>query len=232
MIPDPKKREPPKLWKLRPQVVSEIEAFLDWGESDFGLSSNFTPLLNRAMSGGGGSAGRNHADDTMCSRLRLKFELDKKGNFVDSSVAIQRAVRAAFMALTEPFLTVLVARHKYHPWPPELTRAFGDVAGVVLLTSEAALGYAAAPRGPKRPPTLQEWLLEIAKAYDETAVEPVRDGAEKLVFEAHLAYSALREPAAGTRGCGAFRARAQRRSPRKFDRGIPFLPGEPRRGWR
>jgi hypothetical protein len=204
--------------KLQPRVSIELKNFFESAESDFGLSSNFTPIINRAQSGGGGSgSGTNLACARMANRLRLKNEL-KDGQFVDSQVAIQRAVRTALMRLCPVHLDVLVRRHKQVQWLPELVRAFGDVAGVVVLTGEATRRYAAALKGAwpaargKCPDSLESFLLQAAQAYDETVVDAVIEDAETMVLDAHDAYAKERAPERGSRGCGAFQRRAPRQA--------------------
>jgi hypothetical protein len=206
---------------LKPRVVSELENFFESSEADFGLSSNFGPQMNRALSGGGSAGGVNRIDERMASRLRLKFEQDARGEFVDSTIAIQRAVRSALMALSPMDLEVLVRRHKHFRWPPEGVRAYSVVVGVVFLTDEALRRYAAAEAGDwpasrgKCPSTLESFILQAAQAYDATVIDALIEEAEEMVFAAHGAYAALRAPPRGDRGCGAFRRREPRRPPRK-----------------
>lgn len=212
--------ETPVVRKPRPRVVAELENFFESSESDFGLSSNYTPIINRAQSGGGGSgSGTNLADARMCNRLRLKNELNDKGQFVDSPVAVQRAVRAALMRLDPTHLEVLVRRHKRIQWLPELRTHYGDVAGVVVLSVEASRRFYLAVhgewpegRGPC-PNTLETFLLQAAQAYDETVIEAIVEDAETMVSLAHAAYAKEREPKPGDRGCGAFRRREPRVAP-------------------
>jgi hypothetical protein len=207
---------------LKTKVVTELENFFESSEADFGLSSNFGPQINRALSGGGSASGMNRIDERMASRLRLKFEQDARGEFIDSSVAVQRAVRTALMALSPLHLEVLVRRHKRFPWPPEGVRAYGPVVGVVVLTREASRRYAAAEAGDwpasrgKCPATLEAFLLQAAQAYDATVIEALIEDAETMAFAAHDAYAALRAPRIGDRGCGAFRRREPRRPARRL----------------
>jgi len=209
-------KEPIAVPELRPQVIAELETFFDWGEADFGLSSNFGPLAARALSGGGGPTSVNASDDRMAHRLRLKFEQDKHGNFIDSPVAVQRAVRRALMQVGEPHLTVLCARHKYYPWPRDMAVRFGEVCGVAVLTPEAERRFQLAKTLSKTaPPSIELWLHAIAQVNDEAHIDAVRDDSERMVRLAHQVYARLREPGPGERGCGAFRSRERRFATRR-----------------